>query len=453
MRIAVVGTGISGLSAAYLLHQHHDLTVYERNGYAGGHTHTVDVPGPDGPMPVDTGFIVYNERNYPRLTALLSELGVATRASDMSFAASLDNGRVEYAGDGPGTLFAQRTNLGSPSHWRMLADIVRFNRDARRLLGDPLAEEQTLGEMLDGGRYSRAFRERYLVPMGAAIWSCTPETMLDFPASAFVRFFDNHGLLRLRDRPQWRTVVGGGRAYVERLTAGFRERVALGRAAARVERDPQGVTVIDSNGDRARFDQVVLATHADQARALLAEPDAWERSVLDAFRYQHNHAVLHSDPTLMPRRRRVWASWNYLASSGPQASGELAVTYWLNRLQGLPPDRDYFLTLNPPREPAPSATLARFDYEHPILDRRAMRAQAVLPRLQGRQRTWFCGSYFGYGFHEDGLRAGMAVAEGLGVAAVRGAEASSPVAVAESVSAAPSRQAEEVADAGHALPR
>jgi len=435
MNIAIVGSGISGLSAAWMLARQHDVTVFEQNDYLGGHTHTVDAPGPTGTVPVDTGFIVYNEANYPLLTALFRHLNVATRDSDMSFGVSIDAGALEYAGDNLGTLFGQRRNLVSPAHWRLLTEILRFNRLARASIDDPALEAQTLGDFLDAHRFGQAMRTRYLLPMAAAIWSCPPHTMLGFPAASFMQFFNNHGLLDIRNRPQWRTVVGGSRSYLAKLTAGIEGRIQIGRGVRRVTRDERGVSVIDGEGETLRFDQVVLACHADQALRLLEQPDVWEERLLGGFAYQPNRVLLHSDARLMPQRRRVWSSWNYL--SGASVSGERAVsvTYWMNRLQGLPDTRDYFVTLNPLNEPDPACVWGEYHYEHPVFGSRAMRAQPLLDRIQGRRRTWFCGAYGGYGFHEDGLRSGLAVGRAFGIAApwesalpeTHGAGASAPM--------------------------
>ncbi|MDY6942575.1 MAG: FAD-dependent oxidoreductase [Pseudomonadota bacterium] len=417
MKIAVIGSGISGLSAAWLLQTRYDVTVYEQNQYIGGHTHTVDVPRSGDSMAVDTGFIVYNERNYPHLTALFDHLGVETRGSDMSFGVSLDNGRVEYAGDNLNTLFGQRKNFFRPSHWRMIREILRFNRQAKSLLGDPVLEDQTLGAFLDDNGYSQALRDRYLIPMAAAIWSCPPRTMLGFPAASFLRFFDNHGLLDLSGRPVWRTVVGGSREYVRRLTATFANRIQVGCPAVRVVRDAGGVTVIDGEGRKVRYDQVVFGCHADQALQLIDRPSVWETKLLTAFRYQPNRVYLHTDERLMPRRRNVWASWNYVSNRSDGGERDVSVSYWMNRLQGLSGDTQYIVSLNPVRKPRASHVIGVYDYDHPVFSLSAMRAQPLLDRLQGQNHSWFCGAYFGYGFHEDGLRSGVHLAARLGVPA------------------------------------
>ncbi|HTC19119.1 MAG TPA: FAD-dependent oxidoreductase [Stellaceae bacterium] len=413
--IAVIGTGISGMAAAWLLSARHRVTVYEKDDRLGGHTNTVEVPSAAGAVPVDTGFIVYNERNYPNLTALFRHLGVPTQASDMSFAVSLDEGRLEYAGTGLGTLFAQRSNLFRPRFWVMLRDLLRFYRAAPYLLDDPGHEALTLGAYLESHHYSRAFIEDHLLPMAAAIWSAPMATMRSHPAASFVRFCQNHGLLSvLGERPAWRTVTGGSREYVSRLTARYAGRIRLGCAVRALHRGADHVLVEDSRGAAARFDHAVIASHADEALSMLRDPSAEERNLLGAFRYERNLAILHNDAGLMPRRRAVWSSWNYLGRRKDGGDRALCVTYWLNRLQGIPEDESWFMTLNPHRTPRPDSIHRSFLYDHPIFDAEAPHAQRALWRLQGRRNTWFCGAYFGAGFHEDGLQAGLAVAEALG---------------------------------------
>lgn len=415
LRIAVVGSGISGLSCAWLLSQRHEVDVFEADGRVGGHSHTVDAPCGGATVPVDTGFIVYNEPAYPNLTALFKHLDVPTRASDMSFAVSLDQGALEYAGTDLNGLFAQRSNLLRPRFWAMLRELLRFYREAP---GDAAAHgDQPLDAYLDARGYGRAFRDDHLYPMGAAIWSCSAERMGDYPVGAFVRFCQNHGLLQVSGRPIWRTVDGGSREYVRRLIQPFADRLHRGHAVTAVLRDATGVRLRTQHGDWSQpFDHVVLATHADQALRLLAAPSDEERRLLGAFGYTRNHAVLHSDPALMPRRHSVWCSWNYLAD---RRSGALpTVTYWMNRLQShLPQGPDappLFVTLNPAQPPRPEHLIRTEVYEHPRFDAAAIAAQRELWTLQGGQRTWFCGAHFGSGFHEDGLQAGLAVAEALG---------------------------------------
>jgi predicted NAD/FAD-binding protein len=412
-RIVVVGSGIAGLSAAWLLSKRHEVTLIEAERRAGGHSNTVDVPAGRRVVPVDTGFIVYNTASYPNLIALLDHLGVPTAPSDMSFAVSLDAGGYEYAGSNLSSLFGQPSNLLRPSHWRMLADTLRFFRAAPALYDPSCDPDLTLGDYLARTGYSEPFVSRHILPMAAAIWSTPSRDVLDFPAAAFVRFFANHGLLQVANRPQWRTVVGGSREYVRRLLADFGGEVVLGDPARRIVRSPGQVTIETSRGER-RFDACVIATHADDALSLLGDPTADERSLLGAFPYARNGALLHTDASLMPRRRRLWSSWNYLGD-GRGRDATLAVTYWMNKLQPLGADApDLFVTLNPPREIDATLAIAAFDYAHPMFDVAAMRAQRQLWRLQGERKIWFCGSYFGYGFHEDGLQSGLAAAEDIG---------------------------------------
>jgi uncharacterized protein len=411
--IAVIGSGIAGLAAAWLLQPHHNVTLYEQNDKLGGHCNTVDVPGVEGNIPVDTGFIVYNTPNYPNLVALFQHLGIATHPSEMSFAVSLGGGALEYSGTDLRGLLAQPGNLLRPRFWQMLRDTLRFYREAPAFLDTPGQENVSLGRYLEEQGYSEAFLYDHLLPMGAAIWSSTVEDMRDYPATRFIRFFASHGLLRLSDRPPWRTVTGGSRAYVARLAAPLAGRARVGCPVSQVRRQGDHVLVEEKGGSFARYDQVVIATHANEALALLADPSAAERRWLGAFRYALNAAFLHTDPSLMPRRRRAWSSWNYIGSAG-ESRGAICVSYWLNRLQGLDPRRDFFLTLNPIHPPRGGSVLARFAYDHPGYDAAAGAAQAELWRLQGVARTWFCGSYFGAGFHEDALQAGLAVAEALG---------------------------------------
>jgi predicted NAD/FAD-binding protein len=414
LKIAVVGSGISGLSSAWLLSQAHEVTLYESAPRLGGHANTAFAPQAAGPdVAVDTGFIVYNEATYPNFTALMAHLDVATKATEMSFAVSLDEGRLEYAGTSLSGLFAQRGNLLKPRFWSMLNDLRRFYAQASRD-AETLAETgQSLGDYLDAGRYGAAFRDDHLLPMAAAIWSAPCNEILSYPATAFIRFHHNHGLLKLTNRPVWRTIVGGSHCYVDRLKQAFAGEIAVGRGVRRIHRTADGVMVEDVGGTVRRFDDVVLATHADQALALLADPSVDEQALLGAFRYSRNRAILHTDDTLMPKRRGAWASWNHLGDrTAPDAP--CAVTYWMNLLQGLSSEKPLFVTLNPPREPRAGTVLREEMYEHPIFDGPALAAQTRLWSLQGQRGTWFCGAHFGAGFHEDGLQSGLAVAEDLG---------------------------------------
>jgi predicted NAD/FAD-binding protein len=422
MRIAVVGAGIAGLGAAWLLKGRHEVTIFERNGRLGGHSNTIEVESGGATLGVDTGFVVYNERNYPHLTRLFRHLGVETQPTDMSFAASVDDGRVEYAGSDLNTLFAQRGNLVSPAYWGMLRDVLRFNRDARRSLRTGDADGLSLGAYLARGGYGTRLADHYLLPMAAAIWSCPTRTMRDFPAVSFLHFFRNHGLLDLVDRPQWRTVVGGSRRYVERLYADLPCSAHAGTPVVRVQRASSGVRVLTADGAEHLFDAAVLACHADEALRLIDSPRPAETAVLSKFGYQENRTILHSDAALMPRQRRVWSSWNYLAATGASGTERVSVSYWMNRLQGLPGSRQFFVSLNPLREPRPESVVAELSYHHPVFDAEAMRAQGLLGQLQGRDRLWFCGSYAGYGFHEDALASAVGVARLLGAEAPWAAE-------------------------------
>jgi predicted NAD/FAD-binding protein len=410
----VVGSGIAGLGTAWLLSRRHEVTLFERNAYLGGHSNTVEVASGSEALGIDTGFVVFNYKNYPHLTRLFAHLGVETQETEMSFAASVDDGRIEYAGSDLNSLFAQRGNLVSPAYWRMLRDILRFNRDAKRSLREGDADGLSLGAYLEKGRYGERLADHYLLPMAAAIWSCPTATMRDFPAISFFRFFENHGLLDLFDRPQWRTVTGGSRRYVARLAADLAGRASVSRPATAVRRSPDGVLVHAADGTAERFDAVVLACHADEALRLIDDPRPAERAILSRFGYQENRTILHSDTALMPRERRVWSSWNYLAASGAAGTERVSVSYWANRLQRLPGERQFFVSLNPLREPHPAAVVAEMTYHHPVFDADAVHAQRLLPQLQGRDRLWFCGSYFGYGFHEDALASAVSVAHQLG---------------------------------------
>ncbi len=412
MRIAVIGSGISGLSAAWTLAKSHEVTIFEADSRPGGHANTVDVVSGSGRTAVDTGFIVYNPRNYPHLVRLFDALDVPNETSEMSFSISLNDGRMEYSGSTLG-LFGQPRNLVSRRHWRMLRDIGRFYREAPALLEPGNSTLVTLGEYLDANAYGEAFVADHLLPMAAAIWSCPAQEIRSFPARSFVQFMQNHGLLLLKGRPEWRTVTGGSREYVRRMTAGFGERLRLATPVRGLRRDAAGVDVL-TGGPAERFDEVVIATHGDQALALLGESaDPVERSVLSAFTYARNEAILHGDAALMPKRRAVWSSWNYLGGRSQSGDRAVSVTYWMNRLQNLS-GAALFLSLNPLQEPAPERVHARFTYDHPIFDSGAIAAQHELPAIQGARRTWFCGSYCGYGFHEDGLESGLAVAAALG---------------------------------------
>lgn len=407
--IAIIGSGISGLGAAWALHEDNEITVYEADDRVGGHSHTVDVAGPDGVTSVDTGFIVYNETTYPNLTRLLDVLDVPTEPSDMSFSLSIAGG-VEY-GASLGGVLAKPANLLRPRFTRMLADISRFRRMAVQL--DPIPGE-TIGDFVERHRFSEGFVEDYLYPMTGAIWSAGRSTIAAYPAASILAFMRNHGLIEIVGRPRWRTVSGGSRTYVNRLTAGFADRIRRSTPVSSVRRDRQGVLVA-SGGSVERYDHVVFASHSDQTLRMLGEDaNGDERRLLTAIRYQMNEAVLHSDQTLMPRRRSVWSAWNAMTGPGANDKGGASVTYWMNRLQNLDSGIPLFVSLNPLREPAARLVHGRYSYAHPVFDQKAIDAQAGIARIQGRANTWFAGAYLGYGFHEDGLQSGLFVAAALG---------------------------------------
>ena len=413
-RVAVIGAGIAGHGAAWALSRDHDVTLYEKNDYFGGHSNTALIDLGGVPTPVDTGFIVYNQVNYPNLVKLFDHLGVATESSHMSFAVSLDDGRYEYSGNGAKGVFAQRRNWLNPRHWRMVVDLIRFYRSATHLVERFDLERTSLGALLDQLGLGDGFKHRHILPMAAAIWSAPAAQILAFPAASFIRFFDNHGLFKLSGRPIWRTVTGGSRCYVERLHADMTVERHLGRPVRAVERTPLGVLVHQSDGNARLFDDVVLATHGDDSLRLLSDASPREQAILGAFRYATNEAFLHRDRQLMPKRRALWSSWNYVAPRGFQAERAVPVTYWMNRLQNLDPAHDVFITLNPAREPAQALIDRSFSYRHPVFDQAAYDAQGQIAAIQGLGGVWYAGAYLGYGFHEDGLRAGLDVACKLG---------------------------------------
>jgi uncharacterized protein len=413
-KVAVIGSGISGLSAAWLLDHSVNVTLFEADSWIGGHANTVEVVSDYGTIPVDTGFIVYNDWNYPNLVALFEALGVTNEASDMSFAASLDHGAFEYSGTSLSAMIGQKSNIIRLKFWKMVADILRFYRKAPLYLSKTGACEMTLGEYLDAEGFSKSFVNNHILPMGAAIWSTTAAEMRSYPLVAFIRFFESHGLLSLKNRPVWRTVTGGSREYIKRILADFTGEVRLNAPVATVRRVAQGVEVTERNGKTEIFDKVVIASHADQARSMLVDTNSRARDLLENFKYTHNTAVLHSDISLMPKRKQVWSSWNYIGNMSCDANQQLCVTYWMNRLQNLDERVPLFVTLNPNRVVAPGAVHASFDYTHPLFDHAALSAQKALWQVQGQDGVWFCGAYFGSGFHEDGLQSGLAVAEMIG---------------------------------------
>ncbi|MEO0543100.1 MAG: FAD-dependent oxidoreductase [Pseudomonadota bacterium] len=411
-KIAVIGSGISGVSAAWSLNANHDVTLYEAEERAGGHTCTVDVDYDGTHIPVDVGFIVFNERNYPNLCALFEHLDVKSETTNMSFALSLDNGRREWCGQDKFTVFAQKRNLVSPGFWWMIKDILRFNRIALRDRDNGVMNERTIGQYLEMQGFSDRFRNDYLIPMAAAIWSTPKVRMLDFPARAFVNFFENHRLLETSP-PVWQTVSGGSRNYHDKMLASLTD-VRLGEAVASIHRAANGKVLVASKKGRETFDHVVLASHSDQALAMLADADRDEEAILGAIGYKPNRVVLHRDPTFMPKRKKAWAAWNYLRESAAGEESEICLTYWMNRLQNIDNNFPLFVTLNPTREPADGTVFGEWSFSHPQFDANAMAAQAALPQIQGHRNTWFAGAWTGYGFHEDGLKSGLAVARALG---------------------------------------
>jgi uncharacterized protein len=415
MRIAIVGTGISGLGAAWLLARHHEVHVFEREPRLGGHTHTFAVDRPDGStVPVDTGFIVYNEATYPLLVRLFDELDVATQPSDMSWSLRCDRCDLEYAGD-PGGLVAQPRNLADPGYLRMLRDIERFNRLGRRLVDDPRTPHTTIGRFLAAAGFGHGFRHHYLLPMAAAIWSSGTGAMEDLPLGTLLRFFANHGLLGITTHHRWRTVVGGSSSYLDPLTVRLGDRIHRGDAVVALRRDRDGATLRLESGASHRFDVAVVATHADEALGLLEDPTRDEKELLGAWGYSLNDTWLHHDTSLLPRSRRAWASWNYLLDDCQRPSRRVSLSYHMNRLQALDEPRDYLVTLNPAREPRPGTRHRRMTYTHPTFTPEAVASQPRLDELNGRHRTYYAGAYQRYGFHEDGLWSAVRVAAHLGV--------------------------------------
>ena len=410
-RIAVVGTGISGLLTARLLCRSHDVTVYEGDSRIGGHTHTVDIEVAGEKRAVDTGFIVFNDKNYPGLVRMLSQLGVGSRPTTMSFSVHCERTKLEYCGSTINQLFAQRRNLVRPSFWGMVRDILRFHREAPPLLASD--RDPSMGEVLEQGRYGRAFVDLYIVPMAAAIWSAEPQSILTMPARFLIQFFENHGMLQVDGRPQWRTVLGGSRSYLEPLAAPFRDRVLTNARVARVTRGADCVRIEAEGQPTREFDAVVMASHSDQSLRMLADASASERSVLAAVRYQKNDVVLHTDESLLPDRKLAWAAWNYRIPAKAQET--VSVSYCMNHLQGFDGKTTYVVTLNQSPQIDPKKILRTFVYDHPIFDRAAVDAQKLLPQTQGENRVWFCGAWCGNGFHEDGVQSALAVCRDFGL--------------------------------------
>ena len=422
MKLAIVGSGISGLAVAHTLQNHADITVFEAGDYFGGHTHTVDItlPTPQGPAThgVDTGFLVFNERTYPNLINLFAELQVETAPSDMSFSVkvpgAMSGKTLEWSGTDLNSVFAQRSNLVSPRFWRMLADVVRFNALCTRIANAQREQDlqQPLVEFLRTHKFSESFRDWYFLPMLGCIWSCPTDQMLQFPVATMIRFCHNHGLIQVTNRPQWFSVVGGARHYVEKILAGVHDK-RLNTPVRLIERDAQGVRII-TDGHAERFDEVVIATHTDQALGLLREPSGEERKVLGDIRYQDNRAVLHTDASVLPANPKAWAAWNYeRAVSTERESSRVCLHYLLNLLQRIPFSQPVVVSLNPLQSIDPATIVGEYDYAHPVFDLKAIDAQKRVPLLQGQHHTWYAGAWTGYGFHEDGLKSGLQVGRAL----------------------------------------
>jgi uncharacterized protein len=412
-KIAVIGSGISGASAAWALALDNDVTIFEANTTPGGHTATVDIDYDGTNVAVDTGFIVYNEHNYPNLTALFAHLGVATKESNMGFALSLDQGKLEWSGASYASLFAQKRNVVSLPFLFMLREILRFNKICVEDRNSGYTSALSIGSYLKKRQFSVRFTDDYLIPMAAAIWSTPRVKMLDFPADAFISFFENHRLIH-SDRPNWRTVTGGSRNYLEKLLARPGLSLRCASPVSKVHRSDGKVYVTLAGGTTEVFDRLVMACHSDQALRILGDGSEHERNVLSSIAYRPNRVILHRDASLMPKRKRAWSAWNYLRTSKAGHEPEVAVTYWMNRLQGIDEKLPLFITLNPPHEPKPDTIFGEWTYDHPQFDAQAIDAQAMLSQIQGNGNVWFAGAWTGYGFHEDGLRSGLEVAVQLG---------------------------------------
>lgn len=413
-RVAIIGTGIAGLGCAHLLHRRLDLTLYEKNDYAGGHSNTISVAEENRSVPIDTGFMVFNEVTYPNLSRLFKELGVAVKPTNMSFSVQHLPTGLEFCGSSLNHIFGQRKNLFRPRFWKMILQINRFNSEAMKALAAPKYQNHTLGEYVRERAYGDDFLNFYLVPMSSAVWSTPPELMLEFPAVALLRFFHNHGFLGLHTQHPWLTVVNGAKAYVEKITAPFREKITLKNGAASIRRAGNGVKVTDISGRTENFDQVIFASHADETLKLLADADAQERKLLGEFKYQPNSALLHTDESVMPKTKMCWSAWNYRIDRGPDGRISPSTIYWMNRLQDVSDRKNYFVSINGENSVNPNTVLKRIQYEHPLFSLGAIRAQRDLPKLNERMnQVFFCGSYFRHGFHEDAFTSALELCQQL----------------------------------------
>jgi predicted NAD/FAD-binding protein len=410
--IAIIGGGVSGLCAAFALYPHHNITLYEKNDYIGGHARTRILKHDDAEIAVDTGFIVYNDRNYPHLSALFRTLNVPTAETSMTFGVKAEDGSLEWGAQNLNALFAQRRNLFRPDFYRFLIDILRFNGNALRYRADP---NLTLGQLIEKMGLGQWFRDFYILPMGGAIWSCPLDIMLDFPARFFIDFFDAHGLLTITQQPQWRTVTGGSKVYVDRLTASFRDRIRVGCGVASVTRDKDKIRIADTHHQTTEYDDVIFSCHGQEALQLLTDATTQEHTILGAFQRQENIAYLHKDTSLMPRRRTCWSSWIYHAHDKTENKA-IGITYWMNKLQHIPERYPVFVTLNPPHDIAPEDIFDQHIFYHPIYDPQSVAAQEKMQAIQGDNNTWFCGAYTRFGFHEDGAASAYDIAQRMGVA-------------------------------------
>ncbi|MCB9799983.1 MAG: FAD-dependent oxidoreductase [Candidatus Omnitrophica bacterium] len=416
LKIAVIGSGVAGLTAAYLLNKKHQVTLYEKNNYLGGHTNTLVIEeGPDAGTPVDTGFIVFNHRNYPLFTKLLSELDVQAADSDMSFSFSREKDHFAYSSYVPRGLFACRRNFFNPFFFRMITDILKFNRSAAEDLRTGKLRNISLGDYLKAGGYGKGFMHHYLIPTGAAIWSTPFEEMFNFPAESFIQFFDNHGLLSLKNRPQWKYIFGGSQTYVRKIVKDFRGEIFYNAPVTSIRRTEAFVSVSEHSGMEKHYDYVVIAAHADEALKMLTDSSAREKKLLGTWSYSKNHAILHTDPSAMPRNRKAWASWNYIEETPRDPNAPVSLTYYMNILQRLKTRENYFVTLNRRKPVLKNHIIKEISYTHPTYNSASVKTQADLPGLNGLNRTFYCGSYFGYGFHEDAVRSSVDVARHFGI--------------------------------------